>query len=294
MLKDKFLITVINKKNSKQFYLSRWLKNVILIVFFFIIILFIIGLVQIYHLGNKLSNFNLEKQILLDEKQEIQDILKQKEEQFFFIEDKIMALEEQLGILSDNNLSLDNRAVNLKLQGEQIINFLSQIPNGYPVENQGISDYFGIRNHPVLNKQKKHLGLDFLANTNTPVYATANGVVDYVGFNSNGYGYMVIIAHNFGFKSVYAHLSKKSLNVIKIGEVISKGQLIAYSGNSGLSTGPHLHYEIRFVNKALDPLNFVKLEQNNIKDFFEKEKKVPWVDIIKFLQPQKNETKNAS
>ena len=128
-----------------------------------------------------------------------------------------------------------------------------------------------------------HAGLDFAMPIGTPIYATANGVVLSAGIQP-GYGHMVEIRHNFGFGTRYGHLNGKYL--VKQGDFVRKGDIIAYSGNSGLSTGPHLHYEIRFISKPLNPINFVNWKQENYKDIFQKEGQIQWQSLVKLLSPQ--------
>jgi len=95
----------------------------------------------------------------------------------------------------------------------------------------------------------------------TEVYATANGVVEYAGYHrKSGFGRLVVLNNSYGFRTYFAHLGK--INV-KLGQVIQKGDLIALTGNSGRSKGPHLHYEIRFMQKAVNPFWFIKWTMNN-------------------------------
>jgi murein DD-endopeptidase MepM/ murein hydrolase activator NlpD len=114
-------------------------------------------------------------------------------------------------------------------------------------------DKFGMRNHPILKRKRMHNGLDILANTGEPVYATGDGRIHFSG-RRGGMGKMIIIDHGFGYKTYYGHLSK---SIVKRGKKIQRGDLIGYSGNSGLSTGPHLHYEVRHKGIALNPKNFI-------------------------------------
>ena len=116
------------------------------------------------------------------------------------------------------------------------------------------------------------------------MYATANGVVEQSSFNAHGYGFTVMLLHNFGFKTMYAHLKNKA--VVKVGQFVKKGDLIGYSGNTGLSTGPHLHYEVRFVQTVLNPNYFLKLNRQNINEFFNEERRVPWDSLIKLIPAQ--------
>jgi len=160
-----------------------------------------------------------------------------------------------------------------KLQYEEIASKMKKneslfesIPAIVPTKGDYIGSRFGIRTHPILKIRKMHAGIDFVANTGTPVYATGNGKVVFVGRNG-GYGLEIRIDHGFGYRTLYAHLSKV---LVKRGQKIKRGDLIAKSGNSGLSTGPHLHYEISHNGRKLNPsqfffddLGFTELTQKN-------------------------------
>ncbi len=115
-----------------------------------------------------------------------------------------------------------------------------------------VTDGFGMRMHPILHILRMHEGIDFEAEVGTPVYATGNGVIKFVG-HRGGYGLAVEINHGFGYETVYAHLSKAE---VKEGQRVKRGQEIAKTGDTGLSTGPHLHYEVRHNGIALNPDQF--------------------------------------
>lgn len=157
---------------------------------------------------------------------------------------------------------------------------LGMIPNGPPLKKAAkISSYFGLRTHPILRRIRSHKGIDFVASIGTPVYATAGGVVSRVNASSRGgYGRQVLVQHGLGFSSRYAHLSQVS---IKSGEHVAKGTLLGLTGNSGRSTGPHLHYEVLYRGKALDPINFARWSNQNFESIFTKEKEIPWASLIK-------------
>ena len=117
-----------------------------------------------------------------------------------------------------------------------------------------ISDYFGMRqNHPILHKPKFHFGIDFDVEFGAAVHATANGTVVKVQRRRWGYGNNIIIDHGDGYKTRYAHLAKI---LVKEGDTIKLGATIGKVGSTGMSTGPHLHYEVIFNNKPIDPLSF--------------------------------------
>ncbi|MBP6455128.1 MAG: M23 family metallopeptidase [Chitinophagaceae bacterium] len=133
---------------------------------------------------------------------------------------------------------------------------LASIPSIQPVSNKQlnrIASGFGFRIDPIYKIGKFHAGLDFSAPAGTPIYATGNGIVDESSYSSSGYGNNVWINHSFGYRTHYAHMIK--LNC-KTGQKIKRGQVIGWVGSTGKSTGPHLHYEISYKGKKVDPVHF--------------------------------------
>jgi murein DD-endopeptidase MepM/ murein hydrolase activator NlpD len=114
---------------------------------------------------------------------------------------------------------------------------------------------FGMREHPVLGYPRRHGGADFRADIGTPVYSTANGKIRYSGLKGT-LGRIIIVDHGFGYETLYAHLSTVAKD-IRIGNEVTRGMLIGYSGNSGLTEGPHLHYEIHYNKQKVNPINYL-------------------------------------
>ena len=123
-----------------------------------------------------------------------------------------------------------------------IMNTLEHYPDLWPTEGGYITSYFGYRADPFTGQTKYHSGVDIAVNTGTNVYASGAGKVYYAGYDEGGYGYFVMIDHGNGLISLYGHLSKIKVTT---GQTVSKGRVIALSGNTGRSTGPHLHAELR-------------------------------------------------
>ena len=113
---------------------------------------------------------------------------------------------------------------------------------------------FGMRLHPILKIRKMHAGLDFTSPSGTDIQASGEGVVVKIGRKKTGYGNHVIIDHGYGYKTLYAHMSRFDVNK---GERVSRGQKIGEVGNTGTSTAPHLHYEVIYKGRKVDPINFV-------------------------------------
>lgn len=166
------------------------------------------------------------------------------------------------GIASQlNNLAMRS-AYQMKSYGEiedMVKNkekLLAAIPAIQPVSNKDLSRVasgFGYRIDPVYKTRRFHEGLDFTAPVGTPIYATADGVVKEAGYNTGGYGNNVVINHGFGFQTLYAHMYKIKA---RVGQKVKRGEVIGYIGNTGKSTGPHLHYEVHKKGQPVDPIYY--------------------------------------
>ncbi|KRP10202.1 MAG: peptidase M23 [Sphingobacteriales bacterium BACL12 MAG-120813-bin55] len=133
---------------------------------------------------------------------------------------------------------------------------LAHTPAIQPVSNKQldrISSGFGYRIHPVYKVPKLHEGIDFTAPRGTDVYATADGVVEEANVSARGYGNEIVINHGYGYKTRYAHLTSFK---VRRGQQVKRGELIGYVGNTGLSTAPHLHYEVEKDGLKVNPINF--------------------------------------
>lgn len=147
--------------------------------------------------------------------------------------------------------SYDEVAILAKRTGEMA----SCVPAIPPVQLDRIrlTSLFGLRSDPFTKVPKMHTGIDFAGNMEEPVYASGNGKVVEVSFNFFGYGKEVVIDHGFGYKTRYAHLN--SIDV-KEGHTVMRGEKIGGMGNSGRSSGCHLHYEVLYRNNRVNPLNY--------------------------------------
>ena len=144
-------------------------------------------------------------------------------------------------------------------KGKEVEGFLLK----KPVRNARITSKFTLRRyHPILKRYRAHLGVDFGARKGTPVMAAGSGRVIFVG-RKGGYGKTVIIRHSDGYKTLYAHLSKYRKG-IKRGKYVKQGQIIGYVGNTGLSTGPHLHFGLYKNNRPINPLSVVKITRSRL------------------------------
>ena len=296
-MNNHFTITINDDDGVKQFNLHQIVKKVIWYVLGFLGFVGLIAVGTILYLDyavdqielkrldteksySKLKdkNDNLNKSI-----SETQVALFLKKKELNEVSDSLSEIETLIGLSSGpSDASLKERVNATKQSSEHRAALLQFIPNGSPVEYKGITSKYGYRIHPTLNRKEFHRGLDMRAKMKTPVYASADGIVEYGGYHKkSGFGRLVIIEHNFGFKSYYGHLNKV---VVKYGKFVKKGTLIAYSGTSGMSSGPHLHYELRFLHRTVNPFWFVKWNVKNYEEIFSKEKKIPWQSLITATQ----------
>lgn len=163
------------------------------------------------------------------------------------------------GLIANATGTLDALERESKLQAESYVDIMNKYQNNQklfahipaidPVHEGIISDGFGMRYHPILRMRLMHEGIDLVADVGTNVYATGDGTVSYVG-PRGGYGSVVEINHGFGYSTLYGHLSKP---LVREGQRVRRGQIIALTGDSGLSTGPHLHYEVLKNGVHVDP-----------------------------------------
>ncbi|HZH38349.1 MAG TPA: M23 family metallopeptidase [Flavisolibacter sp.] len=133
---------------------------------------------------------------------------------------------------------------------------LAATPAIQPVSNQDlnrIASGYGYRIDPVYKTIKLHAGLDFAAPQGTPIYATADGTVKVSGFSDGGYGNHVVINHGYGYETLYGHMVRIK---VRNGTRVKRGEVVGYVGNTGKSTGPHCHYEVRKNGQKLDPVYF--------------------------------------
>jgi murein DD-endopeptidase MepM/ murein hydrolase activator NlpD len=171
--------------------------------------------------------------------------------------------DEAIQLLKNINDKTNNIIVRMALESQSLdtleqlatrkADMLASVPAIRPIKNMTqITSGFGYRYHPILKTLRMHTGVDITAERGTPVYATADGiVVEEEG--TSGYGIVVIINHGYSYQTLYAHLSKK---VVNAGKRVKRGELIGYVGSTGLSVGPHLHYEVIKNGVKVNPVHY--------------------------------------
>ncbi len=134
---------------------------------------------------------------------------------------------------------------------------LQDMPYGSPVRNVRciITSTFGFRIHPITKALDMHTGIDLAQQPGTPIVVTQDGTVEKVDWNGTGYGWYCKVSHKLGYSTLYAHM--RSQPIVKPGQKVKRGQIVGYMGATGVTTGTHLHYEVRLGNNLLDPWPFV-------------------------------------
>jgi murein DD-endopeptidase MepM/ murein hydrolase activator NlpD len=142
---------------------------------------------------------------------------------------------------------------------------LSSIPSIMPIsvkDLKGTPSGFGYRTHPIYKIVKMHTGMDFNAAIGTPIYATGDGVVERADAEASGYGNHVVINHGFGYETLYGHMSKI---MVAPGQQVKRGEVIGLVGNTGTSSGPHVHYEVIRNGNKINPISYYFLDLSPVE-----------------------------
>ena len=284
-MKHRILITITDTRRFRQFTLSqavRWLLVASILG------LAALGLFTWFYLKTleeakeeaKLRQKVLERDVAALERtvEDLNGQILRRQAALERLGERLSDLEILVGERPDANLSTSGRLANVTLSAAQLALLFAIVPNGAPLPMAGVTSAFGWRTHPVTGRREFHAGIDLRAKGRKPVWTTADGVVEYAGYHKrSGYGNLVIVDHGFGFKSYYGHLRKVT---VRRGDTVVRGDVIGISGNTGLSTAPHLHYEIRFLGRPVNPYGFIKWRKSDYRKLFKKVRQVPWESFI--------------
>ena len=141
---------------------------------------------------------------------------------------------------------------------QRLGNFVSVLPTLDPMRGARLTSGFGMRRHPITRRPDMHAGIDFVSRDDTRIFASGEGVVSFAGRNG-GYGNMVTVDHGYGIETVYAHLSRIH---VQAGQRVRAGAVLGRMGSTGLSTGPHLHFEVRFNGRNVNPLKMFEVARS--------------------------------
>jgi murein DD-endopeptidase MepM/ murein hydrolase activator NlpD len=284
MKKNRLVITISDVNSSKSYSVNKIIKKIIL--WFLLVVFSIVGIsfFTISKLSTNVNKLSNDRVILENENKAYSNTIATKMKQINELGTELEKIESIIGINTDDTTTLIQRATLAKLTSAEKSYMLQTIPNNCPLKICTTTSKFGWRTNPITKKRQYHKGIDLRAKRRTPVYATADGVVRYVQDKNEGtFGRVVIISHNFGFETLYGHLR---FTDVKIGDVVKKGQVIARSGNSGRSNGPHLHYEVIYASKVLSPIDFINWTMKNYEEIFDKQRRVKWESLVELISNQ--------
>ncbi len=310
-MRNKLMITISDVRGSKQYTVHELIRKMVIWVALGIVALFVVGVVFIRVLSSKVDALDEKtkqykeiQQYLLSENSKLQNNknvlekhISSKETELKLMNQQLSDIEKIIGLKPSVEDAFDNRVARAKEKGLENVkaaklsvaelSLLNEsIPTGMPLKHfKYFTDGFGYRMHPIfVGERIFHFGQDIAADVGTPVYAPADGVVEYAK-KKGGYGKFLLINHPFGFKTGYGHLSRYA---VKAGDYVSKGDLVAYTGNTGRSTGPHLHYEVRYLYKWLDPMDFIKWSPKTYQAVMRKTRLVHWDELLAQLRARYN------
>lgn len=302
-MRNQLTVTITDVHGSRQFTLSHLIRRFLLVFIASILLIVVIGVAimwkvlaersilesQITDLYQQKETVELDYREALAEQNKLYTELnathhaletevQAKEGQLSFLNKTFSRLEAQIGAITSGE---EKRLA--RLSKDEIELMMQRIPSGTPTNYKMISDSYGWRTHPITKKRTFHDGMDFSCPQGSKVQTTASGVVEKAEWGS-GYGLQVVVNHGYGFKTLYAHLSKA---LVSRGDVVHKGDEIALSGNTGASTGAHLHYEVQFMGNKLNPKPFVDWSLHRQDGIFKQVKEVPWVSFADLIAQEK-------
>ena len=300
-MRNKFTLTISDVHGVKEYSFNQFVRRFAWMFVLFLLLTLSIGGTTIWWLSKEVKQLeakraaeelhyaqtvkqNQEEFLRLQaERRAIQNELLDKTKQLSFLNQTLEGLEELVGVQPEEALSIEERVKKVQLTTLEKKFMLSEFPSGRPVKFfKGVTSGYGWRIHPITGKKEFHRGLDYRGKVGDPVISTADGVIEYAGYlKTSGFGNLILIDHGNGFRTLYGHLSK---TLVKTGQVVKKGQIIGQIGSTGISSGPHLHYAVSFVQRKLDPTPFVQWRLDNFDEIQTKVKGVPWGSLAQEIK----------
>ncbi|AKS41995.1 M23 family metallopeptidase [Wenzhouxiangella marina] len=295
-MRHRYLITITDYRGARHYTLTQLMKRMLAGVLCAVGLVFLTGTLLLHGLNSRVNELNGElasletrqaeimasNDALLADRQALQREVDEKADSLMALSSELESIEILIGLRAEPERPLAQRIDTASQTAFEKRLMLESIPSGFPVESEVVTSRFGMRRHPIRDELAMHGGADLRATTGTPIYATADGVVEWASFHHNsGLGKMVKLVHNYGFSTIYGHMDEIE---VQVGTYIKRGELIGYSGNTGASAAPHLHYEVRHLNRRLDPLPFLNWSINDYDRVFTEEDRVEWESLVEVIR----------
>ncbi len=295
-MRNRCLITVTDYRGSRHFTLTQLVRRILAGTAACLALVFLSGSLIIHVLSSRVTDLNDQVATLSNEQERIQKdksrLLEEKAVLTASVDDKSQGLslmgeeleriEAIIGLKTSSDDPLPRRIDTASQTAVEKRVMLESIPSGHPVKERGITSFYGNREHPVHGSQSFHGGVDLRAPRGTPIHATADGVVQWASrHQDSGMGKMVELVHSFGFTTVYGHLD--SIDV-EVGQYVRSGEKLGTAGSTGVATAPHLHYEVRYLQRRLDPASFLDWSMEEYDLVFEREDRVQWQSLAEAVR----------
>jgi murein DD-endopeptidase MepM/ murein hydrolase activator NlpD len=295
-MRQRYHVTITDYRGSRHFTLDQLVRRVIAGAAVGLAVVLVVGAASILLLGSRVGSLNGQVAELAAEKESIRAEKARLAQQRDALEHEVQRRSRELAVLGSEVQRIetlvglepaDDRPLVQRIDTAAQTAFekrlmLRSIPSGFPVQSGRVTSDFGMRQHPIHDREALHGGVDLRAKRGTPIYATADGVVEWAAMHqSSGLGKMVKLIHNYGFATIYGHLDDIE---VASGSYVKRGDLLGYSGNTGQSAAPHLHYEVRYLQRRLDPSPFLRWSLEEYDVLFSEEDRVQWESLTEVVR----------
>ena len=284
-MRQKFTVTITDFRGSRQYSLHQLVRTFALGFALVLVLVLGVGSSLIVWLNQEVSSLEERRDSAMEEYARLQEVngalletVERKSDELDYVTTELGEIESLIGLQPAGDETISARLDTAGHTALERTTLLENVPSGYPMRDRGVTSDYGWRTHPVHGDRRYHSGVDLRAPVGTPVIATADGVVEHAGYHQeSGYGNLVIINHNFGFRTYYAHLDDYD---VEVGDFVRNGEVIGASGESGVTDGPHLHYEIWHIQRRLDPTAFLDWSLSEYEAIFEEKGRVKWDQLL--------------
>lgn len=290
-MKDRIYISIVDEEGSRQFNLHKVAKKIFVYVLLGLFVLIVVGFLLMTYLMKQVQEISAKKEQITQnyrttfyQNQHLREQINDRSLELINISKRVDDLEEIVSLSKNVDERFEEKDFRPQLTPAQKKLLLQIIPNGNPVTENAKIVSVKLRPHPSKGTYGVDSGIDYLLPLKTPVYATADGIVELSRLGTRGYGKFIKLTHAYGFSSMYAHLSEV---LVKKGDFVQKGQLIGYSGNTGNSNGSRLYYEVRFLGGYQNALDYVQWGEENFDSIFSKQTHVRWKGLLWALEDLK-------
>lgn len=295
-MRQRYHVTITDYRGSRHFTLDQLVRRVIAGAAAGLAIVMVAGAASILLLSGKVGSLGsqvdqlaaekaailADKERLAEQRRELEREVQMRSRELAVLGSEVQRIETLVGLDQAEDRPLAQRVDMAAQTAYEKRLMLRSIPSGYPVQSGRVTSDFGMRLHPIHDREALHGGVDLRAKRGTPIYATADGVVEWAAMHqSSGLGKMVKLVHNYGFATIYGHLDDIE---VASGSYVKRGDLLGYSGNTGQSAAPHLHYEVRYLQRRLDPSPFLRWSLEEYDVLFSEEDRVQWESLTEVVR----------